>query len=182
MALKKQNSRGRFVKDMSILITKDLQAAADEVGVRIRPIVRDELVRTHRANIYATRIPAENGSYHHTGMLARHVKGIIDGNTVKAVIEEVPYKKDEIRSQHGAKLTTEVYEILKNGSKAHPRADSYPYTDKDGQVKWSQYIQQKPHDFEQRTLDDMEVFLNNIKSNPELYLKSYLKKYKNKRI
>ena len=182
MSLKKQNSRGQFVKDMSILITKDLQAAADEVGVRIRPIVRDELERTHRANIYATRVPAENGSYHHTGMLARHVKGIIDGNAVKAVIEEVPYKKDEIRSQHGAKLTTEVYEILKNGSKAHPRADSYPYTDEDGQVKWSQYIQQKPHDFEQRTLDDMEVFLNNIKSNPELYLKQYLKKYKNKRI
>ena len=181
MALKKQNSRGQFVKDMSILITKELQAAADEVGVRIRPIVRDELERTHRANIYATRVPAENGSYHHTGTLASHVKGIIDGNAVKAVIEEVPYK-NQIRSQHGAKLTTEVYEILKNGSKAHPRADSYPYTDEDGQVKWSQYIQQKPHDFEQRTLDDMEVFLNNIKSNPELYLKPYLKKYKNKRI
>jgi hypothetical protein len=28
----------------------------------------------------------------------------------------------------------------------------------------------------------MEVFLENIKSNPELYLKPYLKKYRNKRI
>ena len=49
-------------------------------------------------------------------------------------------------------------------------------------MRWSNYIQQKPHDFEQRTLDDMEMFLDKIKSNPEIYLKPYLIKYKNKRI
>jgi hypothetical protein len=179
--MKKQNSRGQFTREMSILITKELQAAADEMAVRIRPIVRDELERTHRANIYASRMPAVNGSYHYTGTLASHVKGVIDGNTAKAVIEEVPYE-NQIRSEHGATLTTEVYEILKNGSTANPRADAYPYAGKNGEMKWSKYIQQKPHNFEQRTLDDMEVFLENIKSNPELYLKPYLKKYRNKRI
>ena len=179
--MKKQASGGKFTKEMSILITKELRTIADDVAIRVKPIVRDELERTHRANIYDSYIPAVDGSYHHTGTLASSIKGLIDGNAVKAVVEDREFPND-VRSPNAATSTLEVYEILKNGSTSNPKADAYPYRDGSGEIKWSMYIQQKPHNFEQRTLEDMEVFLDqltrDLKNNPE----KYSRKYKNKRI
>lgn len=191
--MKKQNNLGQFTKEMSILITKELQNLAHEAEVRVKPILRDKLEETHRLNVYASRTPAINGKYHHTGILASSIKGVIDGNTVKAVVEPKKFP-NRIRSNNGAKLTTEVYEILKNGSKARAKHDVYPYEgkqkkeqnkDKVGPMKWSTYIQQKPHDFEQRTLDDMEQYISQdlipalTKKNGYLY-EQLVKKYTDK--
>lgn len=184
--MKKQDTLGQFTKEMSILVTKELQSIANEVEIRVKPLVRDELEKTHRANIYDSYVPAINGTYHHTGKLASSIKGRIDGNAVKIIIEDKKFPND-IRSSNAATSTTEVYEILKNGSTANPRANVYPYEGKKpknggiGPVQWSSYIQQTPHKFEQRTLEDMEIYLDqlatNLKNHPEWYIK-----YKSKRI
>lgn len=179
--MRKQDTHGHFTKEMSILITKQLQAIADDVAIRVRPLVRDELERTHRANIYDSYVPAVNGTYHHTGTLASSVKGLIDGNAVKAVIEDKEFPND-VRSPNAATSTVEVYEILKNGSTANPKADSYPYRGNNGKIEWSMYIQQKPHNFEQRTLEDMEIFLDELAANLKNHPEWYTRKYKNKRL
>ena len=179
--MRKQDTQGRFTKEMSILITKQLQAIADDVAVRIRPLVRDELESTHRSNIYASYTPAINGKYHHTGTLASSVKGLIDGNAVKVVIEDREFPND-VRSPNAATSTVEVYEILKNGSTANPKSDSYPYRSKNGKIAWSSYIKQEKHTFEQQTLQDMEVFLDQLATNLKNHPERYTRNYKNRRL
>ena len=183
--MKKQNSKGQLTKEMSILIPKrlkkELQAAADEIGVRIKPIIRDELERTFRFNIYGSREPTGDGSYHHRGLIARRVKGLIDGNAVKVVVEDVPLP-DVHRSESAAKTTADLYEILVHGSKATAKNDVYVYTDEDGKPAFSRYKRQPKHDFEQNTLDDMEAFLEGLASDIKNRPEYYLGKYKNRRI
>ena len=179
--MKKRNSKGQFTKEMSILIPKELQAVADEIGVRIKPIIRDELERTFISNIYGSREPTGDGNYHHRGLIASNVKGLIDGNAVKAVVENVPLP-DVHRSESAAKTTADLYEILVHGSKATAKNDVYVYTDKDGKPAFSSYKRQPKHDFEQNTLDDMEVFLDELASDLRNRPERYLSKYRNKRI
>ena len=107
--------------------------------------------------------------YHHTGLLERSVYGTIDGDIVKANIRDQKY-------DNGAS-TTEVYDYLKFGTTDTPKNDTYDY---EGGAKFSQYIPQEPHNFEARTREYMNQFLDrlaaDIKNHPERYSDKYRKK------
>lgn len=139
MALKRQNKKGQFTGDFSILITKKLQKIADEVDVNVKSTIRKKLEQTYRDNVYASYSPISNTgkaiqeyndthkhkkpqSYHHTGIFANSVKAVIDENVVKIVIEDNTY-------DDGAS-TTQVYEWLTKGTTKNPKHDSYPYIKK----------------------------------------------------
>lgn len=188
----RSNAKGQFVKGVSILITKELQKIADDVAVRVKPIVRDELEKTYRLNVYETYAPISNSGkavkehndshthkqsqpYHHTGIFVNSTKAVIDGSVVKMVIEDHMYPD-------GAS-TTQVYEWLTKGTTKTPVNDSYPYIKKSGgeySTGWATYNPTPEHKFEQKTLAEMEIFLDNliidIKNNPT----KYHGKYKNK--
>ena len=193
MALRRQNAKGQFTKEMSILITKKLQAIADDAEVRVKAIVRDKLEEEYKYQLRATYAPiSKTGkavaeyndehthkkpqSYHHTGLLADSVKALIDGPTVKVEIEDRMY-------DDGAS-TTQVYEWLKHGTTKTPANDSYPYVKKQGDnysTGWASYNPTPKHPFEQHTLNAMEGFLDNLmveladENLQAKYYKKYLK-------
>ena len=187
-----RNTRGQITGEhiISMKISKALQKTADEAGIRIRPIIRDELEQTLRSEIYASRTPAtkrgqevreyneshkrqQSYPYHHTGLLASSVYVTIEGNTIKANIKDQQYP-------NGAS-TTEVYDYLKFGTTDNPQKDVYDY---DNGTKFSRYISQEPHNFEARTREYMRGFINNlfVELKTESGIKRYIGKYKNKRL
>ena len=183
-----RNKRGQFVSEklISIKIPKALQEIADDVAIRVRPIVRDELENTLVHEIYASRTPAtEQGKkvqeynethkhqkkrpYHHTGLLERSIYGTIDGDVVKANVRDQRY-------DNGAS-TTDVYDYLKFGTTDNPKNDTYDYANG---TEFSKYISQEPHNFEARTREYMNQFLDrlaaDIKNHPERYSDKYKKR------
>lgn len=186
-----RNKKGQItrIKPIEIKLSKRIQEIADEVAIRVKPIVRDELESTLRSEIYASYTPATKKGqqikeyneshkhqkvrpYHHTGLLASKVDAVIDEDMVKAIIRDGQYKD-------GA-TTSEVYDYLKFGTRTIPsEKDVYSYNNGN---KFSMYISQEPHNFEARTKEYMDQFLedleNDLLNNPE----KYSNKYKNKRL
>lgn len=183
-----RNKLGQFDKNTSILITKALQNIADEVAIRVKPVVRDELERTYRYHVYTSYTPAtKEGAnikkyneththqkkqlYHHTGIFASSIKGLIEGSTVKIVIEPKSYPDGQ--------STTEVYEYLTKGTRKKSNKTGYYY---DGGEEFSTYISTPKHNFEQRTLDEIEIYLNNLADDLKNHPENYSEKYRNKRL
>lgn len=183
-----RNKRGQFTSShMNVVkISKALQEIADDAAIRVRPIVRDELENTLIHEVYASRTPAtEQGKnvqeynethkhqkkkpYHHTGLLENSIYCTIDGDIVKANVRDQKY-------DNGAS-TTEVYDYLKFGTTDNPKNDTYDYANG---TKFSKYISQEPHNFEARTKEYMDIFLDtlaaDIKNHPEKYSEKYRKR------
>lgn len=167
-----RNKLGQFTGKNLITwkITKSLQEVAKEAELRVKPIIRDELESTLRAEVYASYRPAtEQGKaiqeynethehqkarpYHHTGLLASKIGANIDGNTVKAVVRDGVY-------EDGA-TTAEVYDYLKFGTSDTASSDAFDYNNG---TKFSQYISQEPHNFEARTRDHMKDFVKDLEA------------------
>lgn len=190
-----RNKRGQFTStnnNVEIVIRKYLEDAANEAGIRIRPLVRDELEQTLRSNIYDSYRPATRKSkdadisdkahtrtkprpYHHTGILARSIHGTIDGNVIKAgPMEGMTYPDGT--------SVIDVYNHLKFGTADSAKTtDVYSY---DNGTKYSQYISQEPHNFEARTREYMnKIFLPKLvqELQTEDGIKRYTGKYKKRR-
>lgn len=167
-----RNKRGQFTGKNIITwnITKTLQEVAKEAELRIKPMVRDKLEETLRAEVYASYQPAtEQGKatqeynethkhqkarpYHHTGLLASKIGANIDGNTVKAVVRDGTY-------DNGA-TTAEVYDYLKFGTPDRAKTDVYDYNKG---KEFSQYISQEPHNFEARTREQMRDYIEEMEA------------------
>lgn len=188
-----RNKRGQITSNRTIStkLIKALQEAANNAAIRIKPLVRDELEQTLRSEIYASYTPAtERGkaiqeynethkhqkpqSYHHTGLLASSVYATIQGDVIQAVIKDKQYPD-------GAS-TTEVYDYLKFGTTDTPKkSDTYAYANG---TEFSKYIPQEPHNFEARTREYMNEFLDNllVELQTEKGKEKYIGKYLNKRI
>lgn len=171
------NRFGQFVseKPIAIAVSKRLRAIAEDVAVKVRPLVRDELEYTLRSKIYASRTPATQAGkevqeynetkahqkrklYHHTGTLERSIYCIIEGNTVKAMIRDEKYGN--------GRSATQVYDDLKFGTTNNPKKPMYKIYDDGGNIiGLSPYIQQKPHNFEARTREYMKTYLNNLEKD-----------------
>lgn len=170
-----RNKLGQFtsINHITQAINKRLQAIATDEQIKIKALVRDELEQTLRSEIYASRTPAtEKGlevkeynethkhqksrPYHHTGKLESSIYAIIDGDTVKAMVQDKQY--DNGRS------TTEVYDYLKFGTTDTPKNDVYDYANGN---QFSKYISQEPHNFEARTREHMEIFLRDLETDIE---------------
>lgn len=54
-----QNERGQISKQLSILITKQLQAIAKECEQKVKIVLRDELENQHKHDIYSTYAPIQ---------------------------------------------------------------------------------------------------------------------------
>ena len=193
--LLRQNIKGQITKDFSILVTKKLQAVADEVNIRVKPLIRDELEYKYKTNVVATYAPIsktgiavkeynethkhqKSASYHHTGTFLENIKAIIDGNTVKVIIKEDTY-------DDGA-TTTQVYEWLRYGTTTNPVNDSYPYVKKQGgnySTGWATYNPTPKHPFEEMTLEQMKGFLDTLAGEfkNKTVRKEYMKYAKHKR-
>ena len=186
MALRKQDTLGKFTKDFSILITKQLQELAELEELRVKAIIRDKLEGTYKYQVRESYTPATiNGqkiqeynanhkhkkklTYHHTGIFANSVKAVIDKNTVKVVIKDASYPD-------GA-TTAEVYEWLTKGTTKNPKKGSYPYLQ--GQ-NFSMYHSQSIHPFEAHTLNIMEGFLNSLATDIDQNGDKHYKRYKRK--
>ena len=187
-----RNKKGQFVSEhiISIKLTKALQEAADKAAIRVKPLIRDELEQTLRSEIYDSYTPATKSGietqeynkthkhqkarpYHHTGLLASRIYAPIEGDIVKANVRDTQYND-------GAS-TTEVYNYLKFGTKDNSLDDKvYSY---DNGNKFSIYISQEPHNFEARTKEHMNQFLNNLvdELQTERGKSKYISKYRNKR-
>lgn len=181
-----RNKKGQFTQKASAIISEELRDAADEIAVRIKPIIRDEFEKTYRKNLYESYEPiTEHGKetkeyneyakyhiaapYHHTGILASNVKGVIDGNAVGIKIDHATYPN--------GKTTEDVYNFLTKGTKKGKKAKNkhrvYEYN--------GMYVerQQTPkHTFEQDTLRDMNTFLDELlhgglKNRANIYIKKY---------
>lgn len=181
-----RNTRGQFTGKNVITwkITKHLQEIADEVAIKVRPMVRDELESTLRAEIYNSYRPAtEQGKatqeynethkhqkarpYHHTGLLASKVGANIEGNTIKAVVRHGVY-------DDGA-TTSEVYDYLKFGTPKKASTDVYDYNNGE---EFSQYISQEPHNFEARTRDHMRDYMKELEVKITQHPEKISDKYK----
>ena len=155
-------------KPIEMAIKKRLLSIASEEGIRVKALVRDELEKELRFNIYESYAPSTKQGqqiqeynethkhqkaklYHHTGRLAQSIYATIDGDNVKAMVRDEKY-------DDGAS-TTEVYDYLKFGTTNTPKKDVYSYNNG---TEFSRYTSQPPHNFEARTRDHMNEFLNNL--------------------
>ena len=178
-----RNTKGQWASTNSIEIAlkKRLLAIAKDDGIKLKAMVRDKLEEELRFNVYTSYRPATKKGkdtqyynethkhqkarpYHHTGLLASKIDAIIDGDSVKAIVRDAQYAD-------GAS-TTEVYDYLKFGTTNTPKkSDVYDYNNGNN---FSQYISQKPHNFEARTRDAMESYLNELKTDIEQNGKKYI--------
>ena len=160
-------------KIIGIKLTKRLQAIAEDEGIKLKAMVRDELEQTLRSEIYASYRPAtKNGKdvqeynethkhqkprpYHHTGILASNVYANIEGDIIQAKIKDVKYPD-------GASAT-EVYDYLKFGTPDQPKNGAKGFFYNNGQ-NFSPYISQEPHNFEARTREQMKQFINDLETD-----------------
>ena len=193
--LLRQNNKGQITKDFSILVTKKLQTVAEEVNIRIKPLIRDELQYKYKTNVLATYAPTsetgqavkdynkahkhqKSASYHHTGKFLDSIHAVIDENTVKIIIEENIY-------DDGA-TTLQVYEWLRYGTTKNPKSDRYPYIKKQGgnySTGWASYNPTPKHPFEEMTLEQMKGFLDTLTGEfkNKTVKKEYMKYVKHKR-
>ena len=185
-----RNTRGQFVgaNKISLKITKRLQEVANEAAIRVKPIIRDELEQTLRAEIYASYTPAtEKGReieeynqthkhqklrlYHHTGKLASSVRAYIDKDTIKIRFKNKKYDN--------GKTVEEVYDFLRFGTKKESSKKGFSYNNGE---EFSTYIHQEPHNFETRTREHMRIFLKELEIDLQQHPEKYSRKYKNKRL
>lgn len=155
-------------KPIEVAISKRLMAIANDEGIKLKAMVRDELEDTLRHEVYASYRPAtkkgqetqeynethkhqKTRPYHHTGLLARSIYAITNDIGAEAMVRDEEYDNGS--------STTEVYDYLKFGTTDNPKNDTYDYA---GGTKFSKYIPQDPHNFEARTRQHMNVFLDNL--------------------
>ena len=165
-----RNKKGQITGDKSIetAIKKSLLAVAKDEGIRLKAMVRDELERELRLNIYDSYMPATKkgketreynethkhqkpSPYHHTGLLAKSVYATIEGDTIKAMVKDEQYKNGT--------STTKLYNYLKFGTTDTPKKSVYGYNNG---KKFARYVAQEPHNFEARTREYMRNYLNEI--------------------
>lgn len=169
-----RNKKGQITgnKPVEIAIKKSLLAITKDEDIRLKAMVRDELETELRFQVYTSYTPATKRGketqeynkthkhqkarpYHHTGLLARSIYAKIDGDNAKAMIRDEKY-------DDGAS-TVEVYDYLKFGTTNTPKeSDTYDYGN---ETKFSQYIPQEPHNFEARTREHMNDFLNRLEED-----------------
>lgn len=178
------NTRGQFTSEKLLerKLSKRLQEVAYESRIRLQALTRDKLVSELRHQIYASYVSTGDGSYEHTRLLPTSVYAVIEGDTIQVKLEDNHYKGIDSEGNIIDIPVEDVYNYLKFGTKKQAKSDVYPYLDENDNIRFAPYKATLPHNFEARTKEVMDIFLNNVANDPETTLKPYLKKYKNKRL
>ena len=169
-----RNAKGQFAKGVSVLITKELKAAADDCDIRVKTLVRDTLEDKYKTNLLASYAPnSDRGKeiaeynkthkkrqlaahYHHTGTFYRSIYATIEGNVV--LIKQRPLKYDD------GTPVEKVHEWLTKGTTKKPKHDHY-YFNKDGKTLLAEYHSTPKHPFELHTLEDMKGFMDILEAD-----------------
>lgn len=165
-----RNKKGQITstKPIEIAIKNVLLNVARDEGIRVKAMVRDELERELRLDIYDSYMPATKSGketqeynkthkhqkphpYHHTGLLASSVYATIDGNIIKAMVRNEQYSNGT--------STQKLYDYLKFGTTDTPKKSVYSY---DNGKQFARYTPQAPHNFEARTREYMNQYLDNL--------------------
>lgn len=180
-----QNKKGQVSKQLSILITKQLQEIAKDCESKVKIVLRDKLEETHKHDVYSTYAPIQMSGqkakehnedpytthkmkqpYHHSGNLIRSIHGVVEGNTVKIDLEDIHY-------EDGTSVK-DVYEWLDKGT-SDSEHDLYILEGKDSHSPYVSYWPQPRHGFKKMTLDHIDVFIKN-ELIPNIRKGKYLRK------
>lgn len=165
----------RWAKHTAVLITKELEAVAEGTGVNVRRVVADKMKESYKRNLELSYTPRSvkgwetmlhnddpytthkrKLTYKHTNTLRDEgVDVVIDGNWVKVVIKDVPYKDGT--------STVQVYEWLTKGTRS--TGANYAYKNKDGSISGGRNYPTEIHHFEEWTRVDMQGFLETLKGD-----------------
>lgn len=183
MAGKFRNKRGQYVSEnkLNTKIDTALKNVTQEYNIRLQALIRDKLIEELRHQIYASYTSTGDGSYTHKNLLPPNVYAVIEGDTIKVKLSDVSYKGTDSKGNIIDIPISEVYDYLKFGTTKTPKNEVYSYIGDDGKIHYAHYRPTPPHNFEARTREAINQFINDIKNNPEITLLPYLKKYKNKR-
>lgn len=178
------NTRGQFTgeKLLEKKLSKRLQEIARESKIRLQALTRDKLISELRHQIYLSYVSTGDGSYEHRRLLPKNVYAVIEGDTIQVKLIDDHYKGVDSKGNIIDVPVQDVYNYLKFGTKKHAKSIVYPYLDENNDISFAHYKATPPHNFEARTREVMDMFLDDVANNPETALKPYLEKYKNKRL
>lgn len=178
MANRMVNS-SRFGKYATIMITKQLQAIADNTATNVRKDVANKLKESYKRNIKLSytprsaegwetltynedpyRVHKKKLTYHHTNTLYDSVDTVIEGNYVKVKLKPKTYNKG---AGHTATVE-QVHKWLTEGTKG--KNENYVYTDKYLSSGGRNYPTEKHH-FEEWTKLEMRGYLDSLISDVE---------------
>lgn len=178
-----QNEKGQISKQLSILVTKKLKEIAKDCEGKVKNVLREELENQHKHDIYSTYAPIQQSGksvaeynkkhkhqkkqpYHHSGKLITSVHAVIDGDTVKIVLDDEEY--DDGTS------VKDVYEWLDKGT-GKSESDVYILGGKGSHTPYVGYVPTPRHGFKKLTLDHMDNFIKNTLI-PDIEKGKYLRK------
>lgn len=177
-----QNNKGQISKQLSILVTKKMKAAAKTCEYEVKKDIREELERQHLHDVYSSFQPNHTSGkkvkdynenhkhqkarpYHHTGKLLESIYAVIDGDAVR--IEQKDLYYDDGTS------VKDVYEWLDKGT-SESEYDVYILGGKGSGTPYVGYVPQPRHGFKQTTLRHMESYIQNTVI-PKIENKKYLR-------
>ena len=178
-----QNEKGQISKQLSILVTKTLKEIAKDCEGKVKNVLREELEKQHKHDIYSTYAPIQQSGknvaeynkkhkhqkkqpYHHSGKLIASVHAVVDGDTVKIVLDDEEY--DDGTS------VKDVYEWLDKGT-GKSEYDVYILGGKGSHTPYVSYVPTPKHGFKKMTLDYMDSFIKN-ELIPNIEKGKYLRK------
>lgn len=169
----------RWAKNAAILITKELEAIAENTKVNVQLVIAEKLEKTYKDNLTSSYGPrslqgiatAENrtrnkSTYTNTHNLEDAVNAVITGDTIKIEIDETKtYKrsKDEVTAK-------QVHDWLSEGTEGGSRKKGEDRTSmsgfyKDTEGKWHYNYPTRAHPFKEHTANEMKSFLTSLETD-----------------
>lgn len=165
MAKSRMVNSSRWQKHLTVMITNELKAVAEDTGVNVRLVVADKLEQTYKDNLKASYGPRsakgaeiqsthkrKTSTYNPTSpTLENAITTVIEGNYVKIKIKDEKYP-------NGAS-TEQVHDWLSEGTKGGGKKTGF-YKDENGE--WHYNYPTPPHPFEEHTRNEMRGFLDSL--------------------
>jgi hypothetical protein len=170
MAKLRMINSSRWQKHATVMITKELEAIAENTGVNVRLVIRDKLDESYKRNLTLSYGPRSSrgveaqethkrntSTYTNTHTLEEAINTIIDGDYVKVVV-------DETKKYGGDREVpaTKVIKWLSEGTRGGGKKTGYY---KDENDEWHYNYPTPVHPFEEHTRNEMLGFLDSIEGD-----------------
>lgn len=171
MAKSRMINSSRWQKHATVMITKELEAIAENTGVNVRLAIRDKLDESYKRNLTLSYGPRSSrgveaqethkrktSTYTNTHTLEEAIDTIIDGEYVKVVVDETVTYDNNDRNVPA----TKVIKWLSEGTRGGGKKTGY-YKDENGE--WHYNYPTPVHPFEEHTRNEMLGFLDSIEGD-----------------
>lgn len=172
MAKSRMINSSRWQKHATVMITKELEAIAEDTGVNVRLVIRDKLDESYKRNLTLSYGPRSSkgvevqkthkrktSTYTNTNTLEeKAINTVIDGDYVKVVVDETITYDNNDRNVPA----TKVIKWLSEGTKGGGEKTGY-YKDEDGE--WHYNYPTPAHPFEEHTRNEMLGFLDSLEGD-----------------